>query len=117
MCGIAALLDPAGASATDAGQRMADALRHRGPDGQAVQTFGPATLVSTRLAIIDVAGGDQPLFSEDGQIALVANGEIYNHLDLRAGPRGAAATASRPARTARRSCTATSRPGSTSSTT
>ncbi len=85
MCGIAALLDPAGASATDAGERMAAALRHRGPDGQAVQRFGPATLVSTRLAIIDVAGGDQPLFSEDGEIALVANGEIYNHLDLRQG--------------------------------
>ncbi len=88
MCGIAALLDPAGASAADAGQRMADALHHRGPDGQAVQSLGPATLVSTRLAIIDVAGGDQPLFSEDGEIALVANGEIYNHLDLAQGLEG-----------------------------
>jgi asparagine synthase (glutamine-hydrolysing) len=85
VCGIAALLDPAGASAADAGERMADALRHRGPDGQAVERFGPATLVSTRLAIIDVAGGDQPLLSEDRQFALVANGEIYNHLDLRRG--------------------------------
>src|SRR4051812_33614788 len=64
---------------------MADALRHRGPDGRAVERFGPATLVSTRLAIIDVAGGDQPLYSEDRAVALVANGEIYNHLDLRHG--------------------------------
>jgi asparagine synthase (glutamine-hydrolysing) len=83
VCGIAALLDPAGASAADAGERMADAMRHRGPDGRAVERFGPATLVSTRLAIIDVEGGDQPLYSEDRQIALVANGEVYNHLDLR----------------------------------
>ncbi len=83
MCGIAALLDPAGATAADAGERMADALRHRGPDGRAVERLGPATLVSTRLAIIDVAGGDQPLYSEDRRVALVANGEIYNHLDLR----------------------------------
>jgi asparagine synthase (glutamine-hydrolysing) len=83
VCGIAALLDPAGASAADAGERMADAMRHRGPDGRAVERFGPATLVSCRLAIIDVEGGDQPLYSEDRRIALVANGEIYNHRDLR----------------------------------
>lgn len=62
---------------------MAEALRHRGPDGEAVEPFGPATLVCTRLAIIDVAGGDQPLLSEDGELALVANGEIYNHQGLR----------------------------------
>ena len=62
---------------------MAAALRHRGPDGEAVERFGPATLVCTRLAIIDVAGGDQPLRSEDGEVALVANGEIYNHRELR----------------------------------
>ncbi|MDQ3720834.1 MAG: asparagine synthase (glutamine-hydrolyzing) [Actinomycetota bacterium] len=83
MCGIAALLDPAGASHADAGRRMAEALRHRGPDGEAVERLGPATLVCTRLAIIDVAGGDQPLRSEDGEVALVANGEIYNHRELR----------------------------------
>ena len=62
---------------------MAEALRHRGPDGEAVERFGAATLVCTRLAIIDVAGGDQPFLSEDGEIALVANGEIYNHRELR----------------------------------
>ena len=45
---------------------MVEALRHRGPDGQAVRRLGPATLAHTRLAIIDVAGGDQPLDSEDG---------------------------------------------------
>ena len=50
------------------GTRMAAALRHRGPDGEAVRRIGPPTLAHTRLAIIDVAGGDQPLDSEDGSI-------------------------------------------------
>jgi asparagine synthase (glutamine-hydrolysing) len=84
MCGIGALLDPAGTAPADAGRRMAAALQHRGPDGQAVLELGPATLAHCRLAIVDVAGGDQPLRSEDGTISLVANGEIYNHLALRA---------------------------------
>jgi asparagine synthase (glutamine-hydrolysing) len=85
MCGIGALLDPAGSAPDDAGRRMADALRHRGPDGQAVLRLGPATLAHCRLAIVDVDGGDQPLRSEDGSISVIANGEIYNHEELRAG--------------------------------
>ena len=84
MCGIGALLDPAGAVPAAAGERMVGALRHRGPDGEAVRRAGPATLAHTRLAIIDVAGGDQPLHSEDGACSVVVNGEIYNHLDVRA---------------------------------
>src|ERR687895_2633415 len=83
MCGIGALLDPAGASGSDAAQRMVEALRHRGPDGEGVRRIGPLTLAHTRLAIIDVAGGEQPLDSEDGSITAVVNGEIYNHLELR----------------------------------
>ena len=66
MCGLGAILDPAGAARPDAAQRMVEALRHRGPDGDAVRRIGPVTLAHTRLAIIDVAGGDQPLVSEDG---------------------------------------------------
>src|SRR5215218_8515725 len=62
---------------------MVEALRHRGPDGEGITRHGPVTLVHTRLAIIDVEGGDQPLDSEDGDISAVVNGEIYNHLDLR----------------------------------
>jgi asparagine synthase (glutamine-hydrolysing) len=84
MCGIGAILDPAGAARSDAAQRMVEALRHRGPDGDAVRRIGPVALAHTRLAIIDVAGGDQPLVSEDGQITLIANAEIYNHRSLRA---------------------------------
>jgi len=84
MCGIGALLDPGGTAPADAGARMTAALQHRGPDGEGVTRLGPATLAHTRLAIIDVAGGDQPLSSEDGQISAIVNGEIYNHRDLRA---------------------------------
>jgi asparagine synthase (glutamine-hydrolysing) len=84
MCGIGALLDPGGSAFSDAGSRMTAALRHRGPDGEGVTRLGAATLAHTRLAIIDVAGGDQPLTSEDGEVTAIVNGEIYNHGDLRA---------------------------------
>src|SRR5918911_3804064 len=84
MCGIGAILDPAGTSGQHAAERMVDALRHRGPDGEALRRIGPLTLGHTRLAIIDVAGGEQPLDSEDGAVTLIANGEIYNHRALRA---------------------------------
>jgi asparagine synthase (glutamine-hydrolysing) len=84
MCGIGAVLDPSGLTGDLTRTRMIDALRHRGPDGDGSRRDGPALLVHTRLAIIDVDGGDQPLFSEDGSVTLVANGEIYNHRELRA---------------------------------
>jgi asparagine synthase (glutamine-hydrolysing) len=84
MCGIGAILDPAGGAGEHAVTGMVEALRHRGPDGQAVRRIGPLTLAHTRLAIIDVAGGDQPLDSEDGSVTAIVNGEIYNHLELRA---------------------------------
>ncbi|MEX1141960.1 MAG: asparagine synthase (glutamine-hydrolyzing) [Thermoleophilaceae bacterium] len=83
MCGIGALLDPTGAAPADAGRRMAAAMRHRGPDGEAVVALGAVTLVHRRLAIVDVEGGDQPLRSEDGTVSVVVNGEIYNHRALR----------------------------------
>ena len=63
---------------------MTAALRHRGPDGEGVDRLGPATIVHTRLAIIDVPGGAQPLHSEDRPCSVVVNGEIYNHKELRA---------------------------------
>src|SRR3954452_5043331 len=83
MCGIGALLDPGGHTKPEAAGRMVEALRHRGPDGDAVTRAGPATLVHTRLAIIDVAGGDQPLDSEDGNVSSIVHGEVYNHVELR----------------------------------
>jgi asparagine synthase (glutamine-hydrolysing) len=84
MCGIGALLDPEGRFSQGAGQAMVAALRHRGPDGEGTRRIGPVELVHTRLAIVDVEGGRQPLSSEDGAITAVVNGEIYNHADLRA---------------------------------
>jgi asparagine synthase (glutamine-hydrolysing) len=83
MCGIGAILDPAGTTGPDAAVRMLEALRHRGPDGDALRRIGPLALAHTRLAIIDVAGGDQPLDSEDGQVTAIVNGEIYNQLYMR----------------------------------
>jgi asparagine synthase (glutamine-hydrolysing) len=59
------------------------AQRHRGPDGEGVYTDRHVGLAHTRLAIIDPAGGDQPFISEDGELVLVFNGEIYNYRELR----------------------------------
>ena len=58
--------------------------RHRGPDWSGVYVDAGAILVHERLAIVDPAGGSQPLLSEDGSLALAVNGEIYNHRELKA---------------------------------
>ena len=57
--------------------------RHRGPDWSGVYTDESAILVHERLAIVDPAGGSQPLRSADGELALAVNGEIYNHRELK----------------------------------
>ena len=62
---------------------MVDTLRHRGPDDEGAVTLSGVGLGMRRLSIIDVAGGQQPFASEDAAIQLVANGEIYNHAELR----------------------------------
>lgn len=62
--------------------RMAGALRHRGPDGMGIFASGRVGLAHTRLSIIDIAGGAQPLGNEDGQVVVTYNGEIYNHREL-----------------------------------
>jgi len=62
---------------------MRDALAHRGPDGKGLWIDGPVALGHRRLAIVDVANGQQPMSNEDGTIWVVFNGEIYNHADLR----------------------------------
>ena len=62
--------------------RLQAALAHRGPDGSGRHVSGPVGLVSTRLAIIDLRTGDQPLCEKQGAV-LVANGEIYNDPELR----------------------------------
>lgn len=62
---------------------MSKQLRHRGPDWSGIFSNNKAILGHERLAIVDPASGKQPLYSQDGTIVLAANGEIYNHLELR----------------------------------
>ncbi len=83
MCGIAGVVSatPVEATLLDV---MARRLAHRGPDGQGRHVAGNVGLLHTRLAIIDLAGGAQPLYNEDRSLVLVANGEIYNYRELRA---------------------------------
>jgi asparagine synthase (glutamine-hydrolysing) len=60
-------------------------LRHRGPDDEGIWTDGPVGLGHRRLSIVDLSPtGHQPMSNEDGTIWITYNGEIYNHLDLRA---------------------------------
>ncbi len=90
MCGIAGVMMKDGGPPPPALLRsLGRALAHRGPDGEGGYTCDDVGLVHTRLAIIDLLTGDQPLFAprpdEAGRpLALIANGEIYNDLDLRA---------------------------------
>src|SRR5690349_326582 len=62
---------------------MAAALRHRGPDGYGIFLGSRVGLAHTRLSIIDVEGGGQPLTNEDGRVAITFNGEIFNYIELR----------------------------------
>ncbi|MDP1850699.1 MAG: asparagine synthase (glutamine-hydrolyzing) [Solirubrobacteraceae bacterium] len=81
MCGLAAL----DGGAVDAAplEAMSAALVHRGPDDAGSVVDGPVALAARRLAIIDLAGGHQPIASEDGRVVAVQNGEILNHAALR----------------------------------
>jgi len=82
VCGIAGFSGP-----PDPGRlrRMAEAIAHRGPDAEGFHERPEGSLASRRLAIIDLAGGDQPISNEDGTVAVVMNGEIYNSPVLREG--------------------------------
>ena len=92
MCGIVGLVgfDSSLERARAVVAAMNDRIRHRGPDGEGLTAHPEATLAMKRLAIVDIAHGQQPMLSDDGSIALVYNGEIYNAPELRAGlePRG-----------------------------
>jgi asparagine synthase (glutamine-hydrolysing) len=84
MCGIAGIMMRGGTKPDPAGlERLRAALRLRGPDSSGVHVQDATGLVETRLAIVDVANGQQPMFGPAGAV-LVANGEIYNAPELRA---------------------------------
>ncbi|SMF96507.1 asparagine synthase (glutamine-hydrolysing) [Methylomagnum ishizawai] len=83
MCGIAGIVSRAGRVEPQVLERAAERLSHRGPDGHGVFTEDGVGLVHTRLSIIDLGGGRQPLLDGGGRLALVANGEIYNFVELR----------------------------------
>ena len=82
--GIAALSARARLSESNV-RRMLPALRHRGPDGSGVHldSSGRVSLGHTRLSIIDLAGGAQPMSNEDQTVWVSFNGEIFNYLELR----------------------------------
>ena len=83
MCGIAGWLGSVSDGQQSATQ-MARALKHRGPDSQGVRSWPGATLVHTRLSILDLSPtGAQPIANQDETVWAVFNGEIYNHRDLR----------------------------------
>jgi asparagine synthase (glutamine-hydrolysing) len=81
MCGIFGF---AGFEKPDLLRRMGDALRHRGPDGEGYLSHGRFSMGMRRLSIIDLAGGNQPIYNEDGRLAVIQNGEIYNYVELMA---------------------------------
>ncbi len=84
MCGIYGYFDRAGGELdARALQAMDASLRHRGPDDTGAWGMPGAAIGNRRLSIIDIAGGHQPFVSDDGRIALVQNGEIFNHVELR----------------------------------
>ncbi len=87
MCSILSVIDLRPGSDLSVLRPLALSLsarqRHRGPDWSGVYQHPHALLVHERLAIVDPAGGAQPLLSDDGRLALAVNGEIYNHRELR----------------------------------
>ena len=86
MCGICGVWELRGGSPDEAILRsMNDRVTHRGPDDAGWLVDGPAGLAMRRLSIVDLAGGRQPQFNESGDVAVVFNGEIYNHRELREG--------------------------------
>jgi asparagine synthase (glutamine-hydrolysing) len=83
MCGIAGIYDASTATNPQVVRDMTAAMVHRGPDGDGFHFDGRVGLGMRRLAIMDVEHGDQPLFDESRDIAVVFNGEIYNQRELR----------------------------------
>jgi asparagine synthase (glutamine-hydrolysing) len=87
MCGIGGIVDVRGSGQTPSREallRMTAELHHRGPDEQGLYRDERAGLAHTRLSIIDLSSGQQPLANADGTLWIVFNGEIFNYVELRA---------------------------------
>jgi asparagine synthase (glutamine-hydrolysing) len=85
VCGITGLFDTTSRRAIDQAllERMTTCIAHRGPDGYGYHVEPGVGLGHRRLSIIDLAGGKQPIYNEDGTVAITFNGEIYNFIGLR----------------------------------
>jgi asparagine synthase (glutamine-hydrolysing) len=83
MCGICGFVAP---HSRETLERMSSLLRHRGPDdsGTWISATPAVHLANRRLAVVDLSGGHQPIMTDDEQLVIVFNGEIYNHRELRA---------------------------------
>jgi asparagine synthase (glutamine-hydrolysing) len=82
VCGICGIATASGAVDPERLAAMAQTLVHRGPDSEGRFVEGGIGLAARRLAIIDLAAGDQPIANEDGTVTVVQNGEIYNYREL-----------------------------------
>jgi len=85
MCGICGVLSVDSASVPERGllERMRDVIAHRGPDGAGLYLAGGVGLGHRRLSIVDVAHGQQPMYSEDRRFVIIYNGEVFNHPSLK----------------------------------
>src|SRR5215469_9272377 len=85
MCGLAGYIDMLGSERADEQvvRRMTEKLVHRGPDSSGFFVHDNVGLGFRRLSIVDVNGGDQPLYNEDNSVVLLCNGEIYNFEELK----------------------------------
>jgi asparagine synthase (glutamine-hydrolysing) len=84
MCGIAGTWDPSAGVSRELLLEMVSELAHRGPDGVGLFLDRDFGMAASRLAVVDLAGGDQPISNEDETLWVTQNGEIYNHPELRA---------------------------------
>jgi len=84
VCGIAGFTHKSWSPGPERIAEAVETLRHRGPDQQGVFRSSICSMGATRLKIIDLVGGDQPIQTDDGETTIVFNGEAYNHLELRA---------------------------------
>lgn len=87
MCGIAGIIHPTNPEEGSPAilNEMLNRIRHRGPDDEGTAIHPDVLMGMRRLSIIDIAGGKQPIYSKDGSLSIVFNGEIYNYKELRAG--------------------------------